>query len=255
MSSAPAPGRQKPLSRHAWRIVAPEGHPLALSLAVALRDAGGSGVAVCLPEHASEESIDLLLKGAAEARSLGDRATFLMVQSNGGAAAFARTLALERPTTPVCVVDLPFDRPDAAMMAAREARGVNGYAEVYYDRSGARRVPVLSLLPLDGGESAPPLDAGDLLLVTGGGKGIAAESALALARRSGAALLLLGRSRPEGDEELAANLKRMEESGVSFRYIPTDVAPWPAASPRRAAVSAFGTGGMNYHVLIEDGDR
>jgi acyl transferase domain-containing protein len=38
-------------------------------------------------------------------------------------------------------------------------------------------------------------------------------------------------------------------------YIPTDVAPWPAASPRRAAVSAFGTGGMNYHVLIEDGER
>ncbi len=38
-------------------------------------------------------------------------------------------------------------------------------------------------------------------------------------------------------------------------YIATDVAPWPAASPRRAAVSAFGTGGMNYHVLIEDGER
>ena len=37
-------------------------------------------------------------------------------------------------------------------------------------------------------------------------------------------------------------------------YIATDVAPWPAAHPRRAAVSAFGTGGMNYHVLLEDGD-
>ncbi|HSN30364.1 MAG TPA: polyketide synthase, partial [Kofleriaceae bacterium] len=37
--------------------------------------------------------------------------------------------------------------------------------------------------------------------------------------------------------------------------IPTDVAPWPAAAPRRAAVSAFGTGGMNYHVLLEDGER
>lgn len=37
-------------------------------------------------------------------------------------------------------------------------------------------------------------------------------------------------------------------------YIATEVAPWPAARPRRAAVSAFGTGGMNYHVLLEDGD-
>ncbi len=38
-------------------------------------------------------------------------------------------------------------------------------------------------------------------------------------------------------------------------YIPTDLAPWPTAAPRRAAVSAFGTGGMNYHVLLEDGER
>lgn len=38
-------------------------------------------------------------------------------------------------------------------------------------------------------------------------------------------------------------------------YIPTEVAPWPAASPRRAAVSAFGTGGMNYHVLLEEDER
>ncbi|MEO8552429.1 MAG: polyketide synthase, partial [Kofleriaceae bacterium] len=37
-------------------------------------------------------------------------------------------------------------------------------------------------------------------------------------------------------------------------YIATGVAPWPVAKPRRAAVSAFGTGGMNYHVLVEDGD-
>jgi enediyne polyketide synthase len=222
--TAPAPTTRKGTADGVWRIVAPEGHPLALSLAVALRDAGGTGVAVCLPEHASEESIDLLLKGAAEARELGNRSTFLMVQSNGGAAAFARTLVLERPATTVCVVDLPFDRPDAAMIAAREARGANGYAEVYYDRAGVRRVPLLSLLPLDGGDETPPLVSDDLLLVTGGGKGIAAESALALARQSGAALLLLGRSHPGKDDELAANLKRMEDAGVLFRYAPVDVA-------------------------------
>lgn len=38
-------------------------------------------------------------------------------------------------------------------------------------------------------------------------------------------------------------------------FIATEVAPWPEASPRRAAVSAFGTGGMNYHVLVEEGAR
>ncbi|MFB7657284.1 MULTISPECIES: polyketide synthase [unclassified Streptomyces] len=37
--------------------------------------------------------------------------------------------------------------------------------------------------------------------------------------------------------------------------VATEAAPWPAAEgrPRRAAVSAFGTGGINYHLLIEEG--
>ncbi|MFG2681657.1 polyketide synthase [Streptomyces sp. NPDC048392] len=37
--------------------------------------------------------------------------------------------------------------------------------------------------------------------------------------------------------------------------VATEAAPWPAerGRPRRAAVSAFGTGGINYHLLIEEG--
>ncbi|WP_455711405.1 beta-ketoacyl [acyl carrier protein] synthase domain-containing protein [Streptomyces coelicoflavus] len=37
--------------------------------------------------------------------------------------------------------------------------------------------------------------------------------------------------------------------------VATEALPWPAGTdrPRRAAVSAFGTGGINYHLLIEEG--
>jgi acyl transferase domain-containing protein len=37
-------------------------------------------------------------------------------------------------------------------------------------------------------------------------------------------------------------------------FVPTQPVPWPAAAghPRRAAVSSFGTGGINYHLLIEE---
>ncbi|MEK8107780.1 hypothetical protein NKG94_27125 [Micromonospora sp. M12] len=52
-----------------------------------------------------------------------------------------------------------------------------------------------------------------MLLVTGGGKGITAECALAMATDSGASLALLGRSDPAADTELAANLARIAETG------------------------------------------
>jgi enediyne polyketide synthase len=68
-----------------------------------------------------------------------------------------------------------------------------------------------------------PIGTGDVLLVTGGGKGIAAECALALGRDTGAKLALLGRSDPAADPELAGNLARIRAAGVSCSYVRADV--------------------------------
>ena len=70
--------------------------------------------------------------------------------------------------------------------------------------------------------------------MTGGGKGITAECALALARDTGARLALLGRADPAADPELAANLTRMREAGVRLRYVRADVTDPEAV---RAAVA------------------
>src|SRR5262249_37427416 len=68
-----------------------------------------------------------------------------------------------------------------------------------------------------------PLGPDDVLLVTGGGKGIAAECALALARETGVRLVLLGRARPEDDPALATNLCRLPRAGATARYYAVDV--------------------------------
>ncbi|MEE1836251.1 beta-ketoacyl synthase N-terminal-like domain-containing protein [Streptomyces sp. SP17KL33] len=41
------------------------------------------------------------------------------------------------------------------------------------------------------------------------------------------------------------------ETGDCPLYIPTEAVPWPGEGPRRAGVSAFGIGGTNAHVVIE----
>ena len=77
----------------------------------------------------------------------------------------------------------------------------------------------------------------DVMLVTGGGKGIAAECALCLARETGVSLALIGRSRTETDAGLAANLERMSGLGVRFHYIAADVVDAGAVRPRCARPS------------------
>ena len=225
-----------------WRVIAPADHPLKDALQDALPRAGaGKGVAVCLPPQPDQRHIDLLLEAAEAVLADADDMRFLLVQHGGGAAAFARTLQLELPQVTTCVVDVPEDHGQAVEWILAEARAAVGYTETYYDQAGVRRKPVLCPLPLPAEEPTVPLDPDDVLLVSGGGKGIAAESAFSLAKHSGVRLALIGRSEPSGDEELAANLQRMKDAGVKFRYVPADVTdPDAVAAAVREVEAAWG---------------
>ena len=100
-------------------------------------------------------------------------------------------------------------------------------------RQGTRSSVVFR--PLDLAETARlPLQSDDVVLLSGGGKGIGFETALALGRRTGARMALLGRSDPGRDDELRANLSRLTAAGVIFSYEQADVSD---AFAVRAAVA------------------
>lgn len=228
-----------------WSLYAPAGHPLAERLRAALVDAGiGDGVLLCLPES-GEDHVGLVLKAGKAAVSAPAGTRFVVVQHALGAAGLARTLHLENPAIPTTVVELaevaparPADVDAAVARVVAEAGATTGYSEVRYTSDGTRTVPVLRPLsmPATVDATATPLGAEDVLLVTGGGKGITAECALALAKDSSAKLALLGRADPARDEELSANLARMAAEGVRFHYERADVT---SAEQIRAAVAAF----------------
>src|SRR5262249_51212551 len=95
------------------------------------------------------------------------------------------------------------------------------YSESYYDSAGVRYERLWRLATPHTGQF--PLGVEDVLLVTGGGKGIGAECAIEAARRSGAKIALLGSSEPEHNRELAGNLGRIEGLGIHCRYFRADV--------------------------------
>ncbi|GID70534.1 polyketide synthase [Actinoplanes cyaneus] len=217
---SPAGGEEPP---GPWTVHAPAGHPYAAALADRLgRAALGGGVLVCMPDACTEADLEAARAGARAALAGPADGRFVLVQHGRGAAGLAKTLRLEAPRLRVTIVQLPAGTTAGDEVVA-EVAATRSFAEAHYDAEGRRRVPTLRPMPIRPERTEAPLTGADVLLVTGGGKGITAECALALASDSGAALALLGRSDPAADPELAANLERIASAGVKVRYERADV--------------------------------
>jgi len=223
LDEVPRPARAAVEDNGEWRVYAGADNALAEPLRRRLQTANvGSGVLVCLPEGCTPAHIESALLGAKAALSGSTGGRFVLVQHDRGAAGLAKTLRLEGPQLKVTIVHAPPIAP-AVGWIAEEVAATSTFAEAFYDADGVRRVPTLRVLPIRPHRTEELLAGDDVLLVTGGGKGITAECALSLATASGASLGLIGRSDPDGDLELAANLARFSDRGVTARYAQADV--------------------------------
>jgi enediyne polyketide synthase len=229
-----------------WQVFASPGHPLSEPLGQAL-PAGcpGDGVLLCLPSDCGPEHTGLMLGAARAALAHEGACRFVAVGDRRGAAGLAKTLHLEAPALPVTVVTVPGlsglsgqRATELAAVIAADAAATSGFSEVHYDESGSRRVPLLRPVTGLSAGTGLPAGPGDVLLVSGGGKGITAECALSLAGRTGAAIAILGRSDPDADAELAANLGRLRAAGVRHCYVQADVTSATAVAAAIAQVTA-----------------
>jgi enediyne polyketide synthase len=158
------------------------------------------------------------------------QALVVLQHGNPAAAALARSVAVEFPDCGVTVVDRPPWHEFPLAMAVE-----SGYLELRVGEDGRYERSVTE--PRARGHAAAvPLQPGDVCLVTGGTTGITARCASALARQSGAMLVVLGRSPADAPGVVAG----MRELGEQARYIRCDVTD-PADV--RAAVSAAATRG------------
>ncbi len=211
-----------------WQVLAPGSHPRAHRLRSELQEKGlGAGVVVWLPLRPDKTCLPLLLRGAALSQS--KHCPLIVLQHGWGASAFCRSLHLESPEVSVAVINLPVNylsthQEQVTGLVLNEVAALSGFVEAHYDDEGRRFQATLNPLPVFEDNFPPALSSRDILLVTGGGKGIGAECALQLARESECKVVLLGRSRPELDPTLAENLKRFTANGIAFQYLAVDVA-------------------------------
>ncbi|MEU7062365.1 SDR family NAD(P)-dependent oxidoreductase [Streptomyces sp. NPDC046161] len=197
-----------------------DGQGVALALGEVLRDHGAEVRALAGAEGALDAVVDLsalrsegpegdpvlpeAFPGLRGALTGGVR-RLLLVTATGtrgaGLHGFARSAALEFPGALIRAVDVhPKEAPEQiaaqllAELTSQAPTDDGGPASVAYTAQGLRFARLPEPAPLPTTPASPPLDAGSVVLLTGGARGITARTALALARATGCHVELLGRT-------------------------------------------------------------
>lgn len=209
-----------------WDIVNLREAPLPEHLTAQVQNLSGNGLIIVLPEERSEATSIALLKASQKALESDDLDYFILLHSGWGIG-FAKTFHLENTQIKTIILEVPLQHPQAGHWLASEIQAGLEFVEARYDATGQRYSSYLQLLSLEtdqeGSAVIPVLTSSDCLLVSGGGKGIAAECALAIAQETGCVLALLGRSDPTQNNELLQNLERFKSHGVEAHYFVCDV--------------------------------
>ena len=143
--------------------------------------------------------------------------------------AFMKSWSLENPAIAIRVLDLePAVDPNmiGELLLDELERG-GDFVEAAYTITGQRMVPRLRPLLRHDMQSAPALEitSDDVLLVTGGAKGITAECVKALCKWRHMKVALMGSAAPDGSSkaEIASTLDTLAKLCIEARYYQCDV--------------------------------
>jgi enediyne polyketide synthase len=178
------------------------------------------GLLIWLGSNADHRSTRELFAACRAARSAGI-ANLAICHAGYPVSAFARSLAIEQQFQSVLVIERPTHGDVRDRIRQELNSRVEGFYEIRIDSNGVCFEPHFNVIAPEPERDDPP-GADDVVLVTGGAKGIGAECALRLAERTGATIILVGRS-VESNPAVAATLDRAKAAGVRCRYANADV--------------------------------
>ncbi len=148
----------------------------------------------------------------------------VFMDATGQLAGFAKSFALEQPEVRVLFIHLADDARPEIDGIADEFQDAFQFREIRFTGNGGRLVPRCRLKPLRPmPASHSSLTQDDVVLVTGGAKGITAECMVALAARTNASFAIVGRS-PTDDPAVRGILEKLRDMSVCHHYWPVDIA-------------------------------
>jgi enediyne polyketide synthase len=157
-----------------------------------------------------------------------------------GSAAFLCSAYLENTKERIRVLEFD-EEADAELILQeilQELHSGEEFGIASFDRVFRRHVPVLTVSgPGEYRERKTRWTNEDVVLVTGGAKGITAECALAFAKKYGVKLAIAGSTvLIHKDDEIQSALERYRENGIVFRYYSCDVSDRAAVTELKKQV-------------------
>jgi enediyne polyketide synthase len=153
-----------------------------------------------------------------------------------GGKGFLASLHLENPEINVRVIGFmpEAEAADIVSIVLKETGLSEKFISARYDRDFVRFVPQASIYEEEATDQKKiEWNKEDVVMVTGGAKGITAECALAFAKKTGVKTALIGSSSLlEGylneDSEILKNLERFEKAGLQAEYYQCDITDYTA---------------------------
>ncbi|WP_316193032.1 SDR family NAD(P)-dependent oxidoreductase [Bradyrhizobium sp. SZCCHNRI1029] len=185
----------------------------------AMRSREEDGLLIWIDEPMTPAEAAILVAQVSEAAKAGFK-HLALCHGSAPISAFGRSVESEGYFRSVRVIDRADASRDDPRLAELLSCDFEGYDEVRIAAGDGIEHPVF--LPFDPPRAASgPLTAKDVVVAIGGGKGITAECALALAGR-GAAVILVGRSQPD-DPAVATTLATARARALRCSYVVADV--------------------------------
>jgi enediyne polyketide synthase len=157
--------------------------------------------------------------------ALREKDLLVIIQDRPLLTGFVKSLFLDKKTLR-CVVINTDVVPDETIINS-EVNASKGFTEVKYI-DGVRYTPLFSPVFNYPSRGPVPLTEKDVILVSGGAKGITAECALSLATKYSVKLLLIGRA--TNDDRLRQSLERFDAAGITYEYHSVDICDEDAIS-------------------------
>ncbi|TDE29423.1 SDR family NAD(P)-dependent oxidoreductase [Flavobacterium ranwuense] len=134
-----------------------------------------------------------------------------------------RSFQQESPDVKTLSIDFNSEIKDFETLLIDEIKNCNKYKEVSYDVSKTRTESEVEIIFPKKNNANYPISEGDVILASGGGKGITFESVFEMAKVTNAKLAIFGRSNPNQDKALSDNLELLKRNNITYKYYSVNV--------------------------------